>query len=96
MLADSQWGVLAASSGREALDILDRQPVSLVLLDAALKGTECMEMLDTVRQRVGILPIVVLGASMAPELRRAWRSRGAMECLAKPVGFRSLSAFADS
>ena len=92
LLAGSPWDVLEASSGREALAIVDRQSVNLVLFDAALEGTECAEMLDAVRQRIRGLPVVVMSAAMTPELRRTWRSRGAMECLAKPVDFRTLSA----
>lgn len=92
LLAGSPWDVLEASSGREALAILDQQPVNLVLLDAALEETECAEMLDAVRQRIRGLPVVVMSAAMTPELRRTWRRRGAMECLAKPVDSRTLSA----
>lgn len=92
LLADSPWDVLEASSGHEALAILDRQPVNLVLVDAASEGTGCAEMLDAVRQRVRDLPVVIMSAAMTPELRRTWRSRGAMECLSKPVDSRTLSA----
>lgn len=91
-LADSPWEVLEASSGREALVILDRQPVDLVLLDAALRGMDCTECLGAVRQRIRDLPVVVMSAVMTTELRDTWRSRGAMECLAKPVDSRTLSA----
>jgi CheY-like chemotaxis protein len=92
LLAGSPWDVLEASSCREALAILDRQPVNLVLLDAGLKGMDCVEMLDAVRQRIRDLPVVVMGAAMTPKLCRRWRSRGAMDCLAKPVDSRILSA----
>lgn len=92
LLADSPWDILEASSALEALAILDRQLMNLVLFDAALEGTECAEMLDAVRQRIRGLPVVVMGAAMTPEVRRRWRSRGAMECLAKPVDSRTLSA----
>lgn len=92
LLAGSPWDVLEGSSGREALAILDRQPVNLVLLDAALEGTDCAELLGAVRRRIPGLPVVVLGASMTPEVRRTWRSRGAMDCLTKPVDSRTLSA----
>ncbi len=92
LLADSPWDVLEASSGREALAILDRQPVNLVLLDAAPEGLDCAEVLDAVRQRSRGLPVVVMAARMTPDTRRRWRSRGAMECLAKPVDSRTLSA----
>jgi DNA-binding response OmpR family regulator len=92
LLAGAPWDVLEASSAPEALAILDRQPVSLVLLEAALEGTDCAELLGAVRRRIPGLPVVVLGSSMTPEVRRSWRSRGAMDCLAKPVDSRTLSA----
>ena len=63
-----------------------------MLLDAAPQGVDCAEILDAVRQRIRDLPVIVMGALMTPELRRALRSRGAMECLAKPVESQTLPA----
>ncbi|MEQ1794422.1 MAG: response regulator [Nitrospira sp.] len=89
---DRQWDVLEASSGREALDILDRHGVNVVLLDVAAQGVDGPEILRAIRQHVRDLPVVIMGALMTPELRRVWRSRGAMECLTKPVTPQTLSA----
>jgi DNA-binding response OmpR family regulator len=50
LLADSRWDILEASSGREAPDIPDRQPVNLVRLDAAQRGIDCAGVLDAVRR----------------------------------------------
>ena len=87
-----QWDVLEASSGREALDILDRHAIDVVLVDVAPQGVDCAEFVDAARQRIRDLPVVIMGALMTPELRRAWRSRGVMECLTKPVEPQTLSA----
>lgn len=92
LLANWHWEVLEAVSGREALDILDHHPVNVVLLDAAPQGVDCAERLAAIRRRIRDLPVIIMGAPMTPELRRAWRSRGAMECLAKPVESQTLSA----
>ncbi len=89
---DRQWDVLEASSGREALDILDRHGIDVVLLDVAAQGVDGPEILRAIRQHVRDLPVVIMGALMTPELRRVWRSQGAMDCLAKPVEPRILSA----
>ncbi len=92
LLTGWQWEVLEAASGREALDILDHHHVDVVLLDAAPQGMDCVGILDAIRQRIRDLPIIVMGALMTPEVRRSLRSRGAMECLAKPVERETLSA----
>lgn len=89
---DRQWDVLEASSGREALDILDHHGVDVVLLDTAAQGVDGPEILRAIRQQVRDLPVVIMGTLMTPELRRVWRSRGAMDCLVKPVESRTLSA----
>lgn len=92
LFTDWQWDVLETSSGREALDILDRHAIDVVLLDVAPQGAEGAEIVAAVRQRTRDLPVVIMGARMTPELRRAWRSRGAMKCLSKPVEPQTLSA----
>ena len=92
LFTDWQWDVLEASSGREALDILDRHAIDVVLLDVAPQGMDCAEIVAAVRQRTRDLPVVIMGARMTPELRRVWRSRGVMECLSKPVEPQTLSA----
>ena len=92
LFTDWQWDVLEASSGREALDILNRHAIDVVLLDVASQSVDCAEFVDAVRQRIRDLPVVIMGALMTPELRRAWRSRGVMECLTKPVEPQTLSA----
>lgn len=89
---DRQWDVLEASSGREALDILDHHGVDVVLLDTAAQGVDGPEILRAIRQHVRGLPVVIMGRLMTPELRRVWRSRGAMDCLVKPIESRTLSA----
>ncbi|MDP3597956.1 MAG: response regulator [Nitrospirota bacterium] len=92
LFTDWQWDVLEASSGREALDILDRHAIDVVLLDVPPQGADGAEIVDAIRQRIRDLPVVIMGALMTPEFRRVWRSRGAMECLSKPVEPRTLSA----
>ena len=89
---DRQWDVLEASSGREALDILDHHGVDEVLLDTAAQGVDGPEILRALRQHARDLPVVIMGRLMTPELRRVWRSRGAMDCLVKPIESQTLSA----
>ncbi|MDO9119074.1 MAG: response regulator [Nitrospira sp.] len=92
MFADWQWDVFEASSGREALDTLERHAINLVLLDAASQGMACADVLAAIRVRPHDLRIIVMGTVMTEKLRIDWRSRGAMDCLVKPIEPRTLSA----
>jgi CheY-like chemotaxis protein len=81
------YDVYEASSGREALDILDRVDPCLVLLDLVMPGMSGEEVLDTLRRngRLDRLRVVVLtgfdqGANVP----------GAYLVLPKPIGLHQL------
>lgn len=92
MFADWQWDVFEASSGREAVDTLERHAIDLVLLDAASQGMVCADVLAAIQVRPHDLRIIVMGTVMTEKLRIDWRNRGAMDCLVKPIEPRTLSA----
>ncbi len=92
MFIDWQWDVFEASSGREALDTLERRAISLVLLDAASQGMACADVLAAIQVRPHDLRMIVMGTVMTEKLRIDWRKRGAMDCLVKPIEPRTLSA----
>ena len=89
---DWQWDVFEASSGREALETLERHAINLVLLDAASQGMGCADVLAAIQVRPHDLRIIVMGTVMTEKLRIDWRNRGAMDCLVKPIEPRTLSA----
>lgn len=92
LFTDWQWDVFEASSGREAADILDRHAINLVLLDAASQGAGGAHFVAALRPQTHERTIIVMSAVMTKTLRNAWRSRGAMECLRKPISPETLSA----
>lgn len=91
MFVDWQWDVFEASSGREALDTLERHAISLVLLDAASHGMACADVLAAIQVRPHDLRIIVMDTVMTEKLRIDWRNRGVMDCLVKPIAPRTLS-----
>lgn len=92
LFTDWQWDVFEVSSGREALDILDRHAIDLVLLDVASQGVTCPDLLAAIRPQARELTIIGMGTMMTEKLRCDWRSHGVMECLTKPVTPQILSA----
>ena len=65
LLKKKEYEVKKAESGLEALDILQEEPVKLVLLDVEMPGMSGIETLEKIRARQDLagLPVVFLSAS---------------------------------
>jgi CheY-like chemotaxis protein len=68
VLEKSGYSVLTANSAQEALQILDHQPVDLVLTDLLMPGLSGSELAQEVKRRQPDLPVVLLsGVNEIPE-----------------------------
>lgn len=65
---------------------------ALVLLDLTLPGSDGLEVLRGIRQRLPALPVIVLTARAAIEQRVAGLDRGANDYVTKPFSFEELLA----
>ncbi|MCC6337168.1 MAG: response regulator [Myxococcales bacterium] len=84
---------LAASSGPQALAMMEQQPVCLVLMDCHMPDMDGFQTAERIRaqEREGArLPIVALTASAGPDDVAACKRAGMDECLAKPVRLDAL------
>ena len=77
-------GIPAASSS-DAVEFLRRHPVCGVILDVAMTIIDAVAMLRTVKRVVPDVPVIMMSASMTPELQRHLFMNGANFCLNKPV-----------
>ena len=85
MLSNAGYRVTAANDGEEALALIEREPVDLIVTDLAMPKTDGMTVLRTVRERDQELPVVlVAGAPTTESAIRAVRYR-ATEYLTKPL-----------
>jgi EAL domain-containing protein (putative c-di-GMP-specific phosphodiesterase class I) len=85
MLSAVGYDVCAANDGDEAIRILDRETVDLVVTDLAMPNGDGMSVLRKVRERNEELPVVlVAGAPTTESAIRAVRYR-ATEYLTKPL-----------
>jgi class 3 adenylate cyclase/CheY-like chemotaxis protein len=85
--------VLTAGSGAEALDVLHRQDVDLVLLDIVMPGMDGYQVCRAIRadERLAFLPVVMITASGDQE-RLAALEAGADDFVAKPFDKAELLA----
>ncbi|GLW61575.1 sigma-54-dependent Fis family transcriptional regulator [Hydrogenophilus thermoluteolus] len=92
ILTAQGYRVLVAASGPEALELLDRHAVAMVVTDLKMAPMDGLALLDAVRQKLPHLPVALMTAyGDVPAAVRAMKS-GACEFLLKPFESRQLLA----
>jgi two-component system, OmpR family, alkaline phosphatase synthesis response regulator PhoP len=77
------YGVVSVASGAEALRVLSREPVRLVVLDLALPDMDGLDVCRQIRTRSSV-PVVMLTARDDPPDRLAGLAAGADDYIGKP------------
>lgn len=84
--------VITATDGREALGVLRRQSVGMVLLDLMMPGFGGLQMLDSLKKRGMTPPVIVLSAVSDVAARVQALDRGAVDFVGKPFHVAELTA----
>lgn len=96
LLSAAGFDALCVSDGSQALDILERKHIDLILLDAALADGSGLELLRQLRGSGFDLPVILTAdAKNLPDRKAALRS-GADECMLKPIDREELLLRIDS
>ena len=82
---------LLASDGEEALKIVHRQEVHLVLLDMHMPKLTGLETLQQLKQFRAMLPCILMSAELDELLIEQARRAQAFSVLAKPVTLRQIT-----
>jgi two-component system response regulator (stage 0 sporulation protein F) len=82
VLRDRGHRVIAASSGLEALDLLEG--VDVVVTDLAMPGMDGLELVSRIAERAPALPVILVTANGSEQMTRIASSRGACGCVRKP------------
>jgi DNA-binding response OmpR family regulator len=86
------WTVFSAASGEEALALIDRESVDLVVLDWMLPDQDGIEMLQHIRRRAEHMPVLMLTARSTLADRVVGLDSGSDDYLTKPFAFAELLA----
>ena len=89
MLFRKGYEVVTAASGPESLEILDSQPVDLVLLDVMMPGASGIDVLQRIRTKfpANVLPVIMVTALPESEGLVTAMRMGANDYMTKPVDF---------
>jgi CitB family two-component system response regulator MalR len=83
--------VATAKSAREALDILDRRNIDLILLDIFMPGMNGLELLTTIREKDRDVDVIIVSAASDNQTIKKALRYGAVDYLVKPFEFERLN-----
>ncbi|MGI8402573.1 MAG: response regulator [Gemmatimonadaceae bacterium] len=94
MLAPEGYDIVTASSGEEALAIIDRAPPDIVLLDIMMPGMDGYEVTARIKGSTATrsIPVIIVTALDARDARLRGLDAGAEDFLTKPVDRAELCA----
>lgn len=93
LLEQQGWRVLEAGSGQEVLDLAEREPLSLVLLDLRMPGpVDPLRAAFLLRQNPAHqqVPVIAVSATPSKEFRHRAFAAGCNAFMSKPVNLEQL------
>jgi DNA-binding NtrC family response regulator len=91
VLLEDSYTLLTAASGKEALEILGKEPVNLVLLDVLMPDMDGIEVLQAIKNMSGVEVIMVTAVKTVRTAIQAVKL-GAYDYIAKPFDIDDLLA----
>jgi CheY-like chemotaxis protein len=82
--------VLTAENGRKAMEVLEKEDVSLLITDIKMPEIDGLTLISHTMNHYPTLPVVVMTAYGSPQVERIAREKGALRYLEKPVDFDQL------
>jgi two-component system NtrC family response regulator len=92
VLREEGYTPFTASSGMEALDILNTQPIDLVLSDVKMPGMSGIDLLEKAKQIKPDLPVIIMTAFGSVEKAVEAMHKGAYTFISKPFENEALIA----
>nr|WP_209280233.1 sigma-54 dependent transcriptional regulator [Desulfobaculum xiamenense] len=90
ILEDEGYEVAEAESGEAALELIEGQMPSLVLLDIWLSGIDGLQVLDRLQERVPDLPVVMISGHGNIETAVTAIKKGAFDFIEKPLSLEKV------
>lgn len=93
-LESAGFSISVASTGRDALDLIEQTKPSLVLMDLRMPIMDGFEAMRRLRANGNAVPVIAISAEINPEIERRARAAGADGVAAKPLDADALRRLA--
>ena len=87
-----QFTIICAKDGVEALELLERQPVDLIIADVMMPRMDGYTLVQTLRDQGNGIPVLLLTAKQSFEDKRRGFSSGVDDYMTKPFAIEELLA----
>ncbi len=84
--------LLTAEDGRQAVEVLERREVDLLLTDLYMPGMDGFELLAHMVRSFSSVPVIVMSGYEVPEIGGEIERQGALHYVEKPFDFKTLAA----
>jgi CheY-like chemotaxis protein len=88
----TEYGILTAENGKEAIKILESTQVDLVVTDLRMPEMDGFGLLAFISANFPSIPAIVMSAFGTPEIKDRLSTLGTLKFLEKPVDFQELTA----
>ncbi len=85
VLESAKYTVTTACNGKEALSVLDREHIDLVILDIMMPEMDGYSFTETLRENNNSLPILMISAKQKPEDKKRGFIVGTDDYMTKPI-----------
>ena len=91
-LIDSNYDVISATNGRDALKKAESQHPDLILLDVMMPGMDGLQVLTVLKKNLGAssIPVIMLTALEEDEIMNKAKLTGAVDFITKPFNTEML------
>jgi putative nucleotidyltransferase with HDIG domain len=90
VLEDNGYTVHATASGADALQILEREPIDIVLSDIFMPGMNGFDLLRQMRERAPDIPVILITGYGSIEMARDALKQGASDFITKPYNIHEI------
>jgi DNA-binding NtrC family response regulator len=90
-LKENEENVIAAYNGQECLDILEKTPVDVIILDVKMPGMDGIETLKQIKKRHPLVEVILLTGHGTIQSAVEGMKLGAFDFLLKPADFKELT-----
>ena len=87
---DDRFQLTTAHNGHEALDVLSKKNINLVVTDLRMPGMDGIELLAAMTESFPKIPTIVMTAFGTPVIEQQLKKAGTMEVLEKPLDIEAL------
>lgn len=90
LLEEEGYRVLAVADGREAAELLAREPLDAAILDIRMPGKDGLALLEELRRQPSPPPVLIMTAYGSSDVAIQAMALGAFDYLTKPINFEEL------